>query len=70
MKYDGSLSQLTRDLMIAEDALNHATTVDVELILPSTLIALCILLGAVCTLAGVVCTLLITRSKKEAAKTG
>ena len=70
LKYDGSLSQLTRDLMIAEEALNPATTVDVEVILPSTLIALCILLGAACTLAGVICTLLITRSKKEAAKTG
>ncbi|MBE0512067.1 DUF2330 domain-containing protein [Candidatus Bathyarchaeota archaeon] len=70
LKYDGNLSWLTRDLMISEEALNPATTVDVELILPSTLIALCILLGAACTLAGVVCTLLITRSKKETAKTG
>jgi hypothetical protein len=69
LKYDGKLSWLTRDLMIAEEALNPADTLNVEVILPSTLIALCILLGAACTLAGVVCTLLITRSKKEAAKT-
>lgn len=61
LKYDGKLSWLTRDLMVAEEALNPATTVTVELILPSTLIALCILLGAACTLAGVVCTLLVKR---------
>lgn len=70
LKYDGNLSWLTRDLMIAEEAINPATTVEVEVIMPSTLIALCILLGAACTLAGVVCTLLIKRSKKEAVKTG
>ena len=61
LKYDGELSWLTRDLMVAEEALNPATTVNVELTLPSTLIALYILLGAACTLAGVVCTLLVTR---------
>ena len=69
LKYDGRLNLLTRDLMIAEEALNPADTLNVEVILPSTLIALCILLGAACTLAGVGCTLLITRSKKESAKT-
>jgi hypothetical protein len=68
LKYDGKLSWLTRDLMIAEEALNPADTLKVQIILPSTLIALCILLGAACTIAGVVCTLLITRSKKEAVK--
>ena len=71
LTYEGNLSWFTRDLMIAEEALNPATTVDVEVVLPSTLISLCILLGAACTLAGVVCTLLITRLKKEAgAKSG
>ncbi|MCK4424181.1 DUF2330 domain-containing protein [Candidatus Bathyarchaeota archaeon] len=69
LKYDGRLNLLTRDLMIAEEALNPADTLNVEVILPSTLIALCILLGAACTLVGVGCTLLITRSKKESAKT-
>lgn len=70
LKYEGSLSWLTRDLMIVEEALNPTTTVNVEVILPSTLIVLCILLGATCTLAGVVCTFLIMRSKKEPTKTG
>ncbi|RLI42207.1 hypothetical protein DRO59_04855 [Candidatus Bathyarchaeota archaeon] len=70
LKYDGNLSWLTRDLMITEEALNPAATVNVEITLPTTLIALCILLGAACTLIGVVCTLLIMRSKKEEAKTG
>ncbi len=69
LKYNGKLSWLKRDLMIAEEAINPDKTVDVNVILPSTLIALSILLGAACTLAGVVCTLLITRSKKQAAKT-
>jgi len=68
LTYEGNLSWFTRDLMISEEALTPATTVKVEVILPSTLIALCILLGAACTLAGVVCTLLITRLKKETAK--
>jgi len=70
LKYDGNLSWLTRDLMITEEALNPAATVNVEITLPTTLIALCILLGAACTLVGVVCTLLIMHSKKEEAKTG
>ncbi|NIR86784.1 DUF2330 domain-containing protein [Candidatus Bathyarchaeota archaeon] len=70
LTYEGSLGSLTRDLMIAEDALDLATPVDIEVILPSTLIALCILLGAACTLAGVVCTFLITRSKKGASTSG
>lgn len=70
LKYDGTLSWLTRDLMIAKEALNPAITMNIEVILPSTLIVLCILLGSACTLAGVVCTLLITRSKKEPTKTG
>jgi hypothetical protein len=69
LKYNGKLSWLTSDLMIAEEALNPADTLNVEVILPSTLIALCILLGAACTIAGVVSTLLITRSKKETPKT-
>ena len=56
--------------MIAEEALDSATTLDIEVILPSILIALCILLGATCTLAGVVCTVLIMRLKKRTAKTG
>jgi len=64
LNYDGKLSWLTMDLMVAEEALNPATTVNVELTLPSTMIALCILLGAACTLAGVVCTLLVTRYKR------
>jgi len=67
LKYDGNLSWLTRDLMISKEAINPATTVDVEVILPYTLIVSCILLGAVCTLAGVVFGLLITRSMKELA---
>ncbi|MDH5662887.1 MAG: DUF2330 domain-containing protein [Candidatus Bathyarchaeota archaeon] len=85
LTYEGSLSWLTRDLMISEEAPNLATPVnvevtlpslspsipvDVEVILPSTLIALCILLGATCTLAGVVCTFLITRSEKKTGKSG
>jgi len=70
LKYEGNLSWLTRDLMISKEAINPATTVDVEVILPYTLIVSCILLGAVCTLAGVVFGLLITRSMKELAKTG
>jgi len=69
LKYDGKLSWLTRDLMIAEEALDPADTLNVEVVLPSTLFALCTLLGAACTIAGVVCTLFLTRSKKEAAKT-
>ena len=70
LKYDGNLSWLTRDLMISKEAINPATTVDVEVILPYTLIVSCILLGAVCTLAGVVFGLLITRSMKELARIG
>lgn len=69
LTYDGNLSWLTRDLMISREALKPASTVQVEVNLPSTLIALSILLGAACTLAGVVSTLLITRSTKETAKT-
>ncbi len=70
LKYAGKLSWLTRDLMISKEALNPAIRVDVEVILPSTLIALCVLLCVACTLAGVVFTLLITRPTKEPAKTG
>ncbi len=69
LKYDGKLSSLKRDLMITEEAINSDEPVNINVILPPTLIALSILLGAACTLAGVVCTLLITRSKKQAAKT-
>jgi len=73
LRYEGSLSWFTRDLMITEEALSPATTVeatsvDIEIILPSTLIAVCILLGAACTLAGVIFTFMIMRSKKEATK--
>ena len=84
LKYDGNLSWLTRDLMISQEALDLSTTggdevtlpftppptVDIEVILPPTLVVVFILLGAWCMLVGVVCTLLITRSKKEAAKSG
>lgn len=70
LKYNGEHSSLTRDLMIAEEALDPATTLDIEVILPSALIALCILLGATCTFAGVVCTVLIMRLRKRTAKTG
>lgn len=76
LKYDGNLSWITTDLMIAEEALNPDATVkptvilDVEVILPPTLIALSILLGAACTLIGVLCSLLLTRLKKGTAKTG
>ena len=70
LKYDGRLNLLTRDLMIAEEALNPADTLNVEVVLPSMLIALCILLGAACTLVGVGWALLIMRWKKESAKTG
>jgi hypothetical protein len=69
LKYNGKLSWLTSDLMIAEEVLDPGDTLNVEIVLPSTVIALCILLGAACTIAGVVSTLIITRPKKEAAKT-
>jgi len=68
LNYDGQTTWLTRDLMIAKEALNPVTTVHVEVILPLPLVTLCILLGAACTLAGVVLTLLVIRPKKEAAK--
>jgi len=64
LKYEGKLSLLSRDLMISEEPINPATTINVEVTVPPTLIALCVLLGAVSTLAGVITTLLITRSKK------
>jgi len=69
LNYDGNPSGLTRDLMIAEEALSPAEGVNVEVILPLTLVASFIFLGAACTLVGVVCTLLITRPRKEAVKT-
>jgi hypothetical protein len=69
LKYNGKLNLLTRDLMIAEEALNPADTLNVEVILPSTLIALCILLGAACTLVGVGWALLIMHWKRKSAKT-
>lgn len=71
LKYDGSLSWVTSDLMIAQDALEPAKSVDVnvEITVPVTLIALSIVLGAACTLAGVIASALITRPKKETAKT-
>jgi len=43
-------------------------TVNVEVSLPPTMIALSILLGAASTLAGVISTLLINRSKFRKAK--
>lgn len=64
LKYNGKLHLLTRDLMISEEALNPATTINVEVTMPPTLIAICVLLGATSTLAGVITTLLVTRSKK------
>ena len=71
LKYDGSLSWFTNDLMIAQDALEPAESVDVnvEVTVPATLIGLSIVLGAACTLAGVIGSALITRPKKETAKT-
>lgn len=69
LKYDGNLSWLTRDLMISQEALIPDSTVQIDVALPSTLIALSILLGAACTLVGVVSTFLITRSTEETAKT-
>jgi len=72
LKYDGRLSWITRDLMIAEGILDSATTTDVgvEVIMLPALAALFILIGAACTLAGVICTVLMTRLRKESAKTG
>ncbi len=62
LKYDGKASSLNKDLMISGYTPTEPT-INVDVSLAPTTIALFILLGAVSTLAGVVSTLLITRSK-------
>jgi len=69
LRYEGSLSFLTRDIMVSEDALAStgdvvAPDVNVEVIVPTTPIVLSFILGTLSALAGVVTTFLITRSKK------
>ena len=67
LKYNGQASWLNKDLMISATPTTEPT-VNVEVSLPPTMIALSILLGAASTLAGVISTLLINRSKLRKAK--
>lgn len=60
LTYTGSLSVLTEDLMITEEAIASINLINTPL---ETIIALSVFLGATCTLAGVVVTFLIMRSK-------
>jgi hypothetical protein len=62
LRYNGSLSALTDDLMITEEAVTPTNSANVHL---ETIIALSVILGATCTLAGVAITFLITRSKQR-----
>jgi hypothetical protein len=57
LKYEGNLSWLTQDLMITEESFNPSNTISVEV---TTLVALCVFLGAACTLAGAVCAFCLT----------
>lgn len=68
LTYDGKLELLTRDLMIAGENVNPDATINVEVTIPPTLIAMCILLGTASTLAGVISILLITHPKKNQRK--
>jgi hypothetical protein len=63
LTYEGSLSWITRDLMITEGDLSPPYTINVEVTLPAAVIALCVLLGAACTLAGVVCASYLSRRR-------
>jgi len=65
LKYDGEVSFLHRDLMISGSTPITEPTINVEVSLSPTLVALFILFGAVSTLAGVVATLLVTRLKSR-----
>jgi len=51
--------------MISGENLNPDATINVEVTIPPTLIAICILLGTASTLAGVISILLITCPKKK-----
>ncbi|MEM3090445.1 MAG: hypothetical protein QXW17_01645, partial [Candidatus Bathyarchaeia archaeon] len=64
LKYEGKNSWLTKDLMITEEYIKPTDTINVEVTIPLTLIAACILLGAACALAGSAITLLIIRLRK------
>ncbi|MFB0543652.1 MAG: hypothetical protein ACETVR_02610, partial [Candidatus Bathyarchaeia archaeon] len=63
LTYNGSLSALTEDLMITEEATASINLINIPL---ETIIALSVFLGATCTLAGVVVTFLIMRPKWSA----
>ncbi len=67
LEYDGAVSFLDKDLMISGYTPNEPT-INVEVSLPTVIIALSILLGAVSALAGAVSTLLITRLKPKMEK--
>jgi len=65
LRYDGKVSFLDRDLMISSSLPITEQTINVDISIPSTIIVLCVVLGAASSLAGVATTLLVIRSKRE-----
>ncbi len=80
LKYEGSPSWITTDLMITIEAINPAATsepttpaqtvnVDLELLFPAAIVGFFMLLGGAITLAAVVCTVLVLRMWREQSRT-
>ena len=65
LTYKGKVSYLDRDLMISSSLPITEQTINVDIAIPSTIIVLCVALGAASSLAGVATTLLVIKSKHK-----